>query len=108
MSDVVHPDIVATTKNKVLFKVKNVHYVFDYGKDDPIAEQYIFTEAAVVQYSNIDFDSEFAKGAVDAVKDYIMENQPEDEKIENFDIRRAEIDEDATSVGINLTGGILK
>ena len=37
-----------------------------------------------------------------------MENQPEDEKIENFDIRRAEIDEDATSVEINLTGGILK
>lgn len=108
MSDVVHPDIVATTKNKVLFKVKNVHYVFDYGKDDPIVEQYIFTEADVVQYSNIDFDSEFAESAVNAVKDYIMENRPEDKEIEGFDIRRAEIDEDATSTEINLIGGILK
>ena len=108
MSDVVHPDIVATTKNKVLFKVKNVHYVFDYGKDDPVAEQYIFTEEDVVQYSNIDFDSEFAESAVNAVKDYIMENRPEDKEIEGFDIRRAEIDEDATSVEINLNGGILK
>lgn len=108
MSDVVHPDIVATTKNKVLFKVKNVHYVFDYGTDNPAAEQYIFTEEDVVQYSNIDFDSEFAESAVNAVKDYIMENRPEDKEIEGFDIRRAEIEEDATSAEINLTGGILK
>ena len=108
MNDVVHPEIVATTKNKVLFKVKNVHYVFDYGKENPIAEQYIFTENDVVRYSNIDFDGEFAASAINEVIKLIENGYSENSEIESFNIRRAEIDEDATNREINLIGSGVK
>lgn len=107
LSDVVVPEIVATAENKVLFKVHNVHYVFDYKTENPIAEQYIFTEDDVVQYSNIDFESEFAESAITAVKEYITENYSANDEIESFDIKRAEVDEHATNAEINLIGGTL-
>ena len=59
-------------------------------------------------YSNIDFWSDFADSAVKAVEDYITENLSDDEDILNFDIRRAEVDENATNTEINLIGGGVK
>lgn len=107
LSDVVVPEIVATAENKVLFKVHNVHYVFDYKAEAPAAEQYIFTEEDVVQYSNVDFESDFAESAIKAVEDYITENYSANDKIESFSIQRAEVDEHATNSEINLIGGTL-
>lgn len=108
MSDVVYPEIKAVYGSKVLFKVNNVHYVFDYSEEKPDVKQYVFTEDDVVMYSNIDFWSDFAESAVTAAEDYIAENLSGDESILSFDIRRAEVDENATNTEINLIGGGVK
>ncbi|MBQ7874390.1 MAG: hypothetical protein IJ306_04415 [Oscillospiraceae bacterium] len=108
LPDCVRPEIITASETDVLFKINNLHYTANYSTEGSTAKQYIFSESDVVMYSNIDFTGDFAKSAVKAVTDYISENYSENKDTASFDIRIAEIDENATYKEINLTGGSVK